>query len=160
MAQASLRSWTLLHCSEGVCLLWILEILSGLRNSGRELLKLVSPFTGNLRTSKPSRAWRWPIGWQCLPSPPHSPPASAQTRRAGTTQLLKTGVPVMWRLNSFDTGKIVLRSRIPVPSTQPQAGCHSDGEKKAVRTRTPTPARHRHTHTLQKRFFSSFAFSS
>lgn len=45
----------------------------------------------------------------------------------------------MWRLNSFDTGKIVFRSRIPVPSTQPQAGCHSDGKKKLWGPPPPPP---------------------
>lgn len=58
----------------GSDLLWILDFFV-LRNSGREVLKLVSPLRGFLRTSKPSGAWRRPKGWQCLqPSP-----ASAQT---------------------------------------------------------------------------------
>ena len=62
----------------GSDLLWILDFFV-LRNSGREVLKLVSPLRGILRTSKPSGAWRRPKGWQCLqPSP-----ASAQTTHWG-----------------------------------------------------------------------------
>lgn len=72
------------------CLLWTLEVFI-LRNSRREVLKLISPFTGIPWTSEPSGAWRGSgLGHVCTPSP-----ALAQTKgtEAGITQELKTGVP-------------------------------------------------------------------
>lgn len=61
------------------------------QNSRREVLKLISPFTGIQWTSEPSGAWRGSeLGHVCTPSP-----ALAQTKgtRAGITGELKTGVP-------------------------------------------------------------------
>jgi len=94
----------------GPDLLWILEFFI-LRDSGREALKLASPLTSILRTSNPSGAWRGPRGWP-HPQPPHLCSNHRGWGRDPETTLIQWCPPV-WRLNSFDKGKIVFSSHSP-----------------------------------------------